>query len=69
MSIQQKLNEHNNDYSRLEPFVDTEPIPSSIIIPVYNHPELLARTLQNLMLHPEIIQNRDSFEVIVVNDG
>lgn len=69
MKVKQSLERHNNNYSHLEPFNDRNPIPSSIVIPVYNRIHLLEKTLRHLRSHPTINQHKDSFEVIIVNDG
>lgn len=68
-SIREILEIKSNDYSRLEPFTDKSPIPSSIVIPVYNHARIFQETLENISSHPEINKNPSGFEVTIVNDG
>ncbi|MGV8172037.1 MAG: glycosyltransferase [Candidatus Woesearchaeota archaeon] len=63
------LKKHNNDYSHLEPFSNPDPIPSSIIIPIYNKADLFIKTLENLSTHPEIKENSSNFEIILVDDN
>lgn len=69
MNIKKTLERHDNDYSMLEPFTSAAPISSSIVIPIYKHEDLLAKTLSNLSKHPEIHKTPELFEIIVVNDG
>lgn len=51
-TLKQKLAEKNNDYSFLEPFNDPSPIPTSIIIPVYNNKRVFKRCFKSLEKHP-----------------
>ena len=60
---------HDNDYSRFEPFHDATPIGTSVVIPCFNHVDLLAQTLQALAVNPELRTHPDHFELIVVDDG
>ena len=68
-SIKQILEDKSNDYSSLEPFYDASPIPSSIVIPVYNNLSIFTKTLANISSHLEIKTHPDNFEVTIVNDG
>lgn len=68
-TIIERLRLQNNDYTIFEPFIFKHPIPSSIIIPVYNNREIFEKTLKNLSNHPEINKFKDLFEIIVINDG
>jgi len=68
-SIRDILEMKNNDYTRLEPFTNASPIPSSIIVPVYNNRGILRKTLKNISTHPAIEKNPGAFEIIIVNDG
>lgn len=68
MTIREKLEQHNNDYSNFEPFEDNTPIKSSILIPAYNEPDYLRMTLEQVN---KVIKsyNNKLFEVVVVDDG
>lgn len=68
-SLQERIELHNNDYSSIEPFVNSTPIGTTIIIPVYNQAELFSSTLKTLARQNELNQNPNCFEIIVVNDG
>jgi len=68
-TIKQLLKERDNDYSLFEPFNDSTPISSSIIIPVYNGGNIFRETVKNLSKHPTITSKHNLFEIIVVNDG
>ena len=67
-TIRQLLEEKDNDYSTYGLFENESPIPSSIIIPVYNGVRSLEKTLENLSKHKTILTNPDLFELIVMND-
>ncbi len=68
-TIRQKLEERSNDYSFSEPFEDSTPIKSSIIIPVYNNQNVFRRTLSSIANHPTVRYLPNQFEIVVVNDG
>ena len=68
-TLRERIANHNNDYSLLEPFSPAEPISTTIVIPVYNGIKMFEKTLQSLVKQPEIMNRPDNFEIIVVNDG
>ena len=68
-TLQERVDQHCNDYSSLEPFADARPMSTSIIIPVYNRPDLFDATLATLAKQDTIRRHSDLFELIIVNDG
>jgi glycosyltransferase involved in cell wall biosynthesis len=68
-TLKQKIEEHDNNYSHLEPFTKSPELKSSIIIPVYNQAKLFANTMKVLARQWELNGSPYNFEVIVINDG
>lgn len=68
--LNEKIKDHDNDYSKFEPFYsESMNLTLSIIIPVYNHPLLLENTLRYLLSNEEVTQNKSRIELIIINDG
>ncbi|HLC52875.1 MAG TPA: glycosyltransferase [Candidatus Nanoarchaeia archaeon] len=68
-TLRERIEQHDNDYSLIEPFIDPSPISTTIIIPVYNQAELFSSTWKVLARQDELNKNPNQFQVIVVNDG
>lgn len=68
-TIKKLLEEKCNDYSKFEPFSDSTPIQTSIIIPVYNNAGIFRLTLSSLTDNESLRENREDIELVVVDDG
>jgi len=68
-TIKNLLEEKCNDYSTFEPFLDSSPIPTSSIIPVYNNAEIFRLTLRSLVDNISLRESRVPAELVVVDDG
>src|SRR3989344_341982 len=68
-TLRERIELHDNDYSSIEPFSNSRPIDTTIIIPVYNQAKLFLSTWKVLARQNELNENPENFQVVVVNDG
>lgn len=68
-----RMKAQSNDYSKYEPFTNSSPIKTSIVIPVFNrldeHVDLLRETLLTLSANKELVKYKEWIDVVIVDDG